>query len=160
MKINIELGDPDLGSVMTPQQWLVFIEELIAEWRKRHFPPSAINNLTAAFKRSNTMSTVTLNWTLPTTRVDGSPLATTDIDHVDIFDVSTADPASEKVATIPGAGTSFVLSGTFTVGIHNYTATVTDTAGNVSGPSNVATITVASTLAIPSPITDLTAVFA
>jgi len=106
------------------------------------------------------MSTVTLNWTLPTTRVDGSPLATTDIDHVDIFDVSTADPASEKVATIPGAATSFILSGTFTVGFHNYTATVTDTQGNVSGPSNVASLTVASTLSPPSPIADLTAVFA
>ncbi len=103
------------------------------------------------------MATATLSWTLPTTRTDGSVLNTSDISSVSIFDVSTEDPSHHTIGSATGAATNFT-TGTLSVGFHNFTVGVVDTAGHVSADSNVASVEVKSTLADPSPATGLTAV--
>jgi hypothetical protein len=101
------------------------------------------------------MSTATLNWTVPNTRIDGSPLAASDIASIDIFD-STSSTPSVPIGTVKGAGTSFT-TGVLTVGVHNFTAVVNDTTGHFSAPSNTASATVEATLAAPTAIADLAA---
>jgi hypothetical protein len=136
------------------------LEQLIASietfLRKRRLsPPAAVKNLTGAVNRSNPMKRQ-LDWTTPTTRVDGTPLLLTDIDHVDIFDVSTTDPLSTKIGTIPGASPAGTfLTDVLTVGIHNFTVQYTDTAGHVGPMSNVDTTTVAAVGSPPAAVTDL-----
>lgn len=103
------------------------------------------------------MATATLSWTLPTTRTDGSVLNTSDIASVSIFDVSTEDPSHHMIGTATGSATTF-MTNVLTVGFHNFTVAVVDTAGHVSADSNVASIEIQSTLADPSPATGLTAV--
>lgn len=109
-------------------------------------------DLRVRFERGTiTMTTATITITPPTTRVDGTPLALTDIDHIDIFDAASATPAV-AIGTVKGPGTTFT-TGTLAVGGHGFTAVVTDTTGHVSAASNVATVTVPATLANPSPAT-------
>ncbi|HEY2810556.1 MAG TPA: hypothetical protein VGJ00_04105 [Rhabdochlamydiaceae bacterium] len=103
------------------------------------------------------MSTSTLTWVLPTTRTDGSSLASTDIASVSIFDVSTEDPSHHMIGSAVGPATTFTTD-ILTVGFHNFTVAVVDTAGHVSADSNVASVEVKSTLADPSAPTGLTAV--
>jgi hypothetical protein len=103
------------------------------------------------------MSTATLTWVLPTTRTDGSSLASTDIASVSIFDVSTEDPSHHMIGSAVGPATTFTTD-ILTVGFHNFTVAVVDTAGHVSADSNVASVEVKSTLADPSAPTGLTAV--
>jgi len=115
-------------------------------------PPGPAKLKTAVLKiGAKGMATATLNWTNPTTRTDGSPLAATDIDHIDVFD------AGVNIGTVHGALTTFT-TGLLTVGTHSFTITVTDTTGHTSAPSNIASVTVPITLASPSAVTDLTAV--
>lgn len=104
------------------------------------------------------MSTATLNWSLPTTRTDGSPLAASDIASIDVFDANATDPTA-PLTTIQGAATSFT-TGTLADGPHSFTVVLQDTAGHRSDPSNAASVTVVVTpppVANPSPVTDLTA---
>ncbi len=108
-------------------------------------------------KAKKAMATATLTWTLPTTRTDGSVLNTSDIASVSVFDVSTEDPSHHMIGTATGPSTTFT-TGVLTVGFHNFTVAVVDTAGHVSADSNVASVEVKSTLADPSPATNLTAV--
>ncbi len=103
------------------------------------------------------MATATLTWTLPTTRTDGSVLNTSDIASVSVFDVSTEDPSHHMIGTATGPATTFTTD-TLTVGFHNFTVGVVDTAGHVSADSNVASVEVKAPLADPSPATGLTAV--
>lgn len=103
------------------------------------------------------MSTVALSWTLPTTRVDGTPLAPTDIASVDVFDSGSATPGT-PIGNAPGPAVTFV-SGVLSVGAHGFTVVVNDTSGHSSAPSNVFSGTVVATLANPSPATGLTGVF-
>ena len=103
------------------------------------------------------MSTVTLNWTLPTTRVDGSALALTDIAQVNVFDqvvIPNTPSPNIQIGVATGAATSFT-TGTLVAGQHLFTVTVQDTDGNISAVSNVATATVGK--AVPSAATSLTA---
>ena len=100
------------------------------------------------------MSTATLTWTVPTTRTDGSALAPGDIAGIDVFD--DASPGS-AIGTVAGAGTNFV-TGVLSVGIHNFTVIVRDTTGHSSAASNMASVTVAATLANPAAVSDLAAV--
>jgi len=100
------------------------------------------------------MATVTLIWTLPTTRTDGSALLLTDIVEVDIFDAVNGAAASQ-IATVSGPATTYT-TGVLVEGAHIFTAFAKDSGGRVSASSNPATITVPSTAA-PSPITGLTA---
>lgn len=108
------------------------------------------------------MSTVNLNWVLPTARSDGSPLAASEIASVDVFDMAATEP-TVAVGTISGAATGFVVVAP-SVGDHGYTAVVTDTGGRKSVPSNVGVVAVVvpppPPVANPGPITNLTATFA
>jgi hypothetical protein len=101
------------------------------------------------------MSTATLTWTLPTTRIDGTTLSPSEIASVDIFDAASTTP-TVAIGNAPGAATSFT-TGTLSVGDHSFTVVVNDTTGHVSGPSNAATLTVPATLAVPSAATNLAA---
>lgn len=105
------------------------------------------------------MSTATLTWTFPTTRTDGTDISATDTLSASLFDSASTNPTI-AIATVTGAPGA---SGTFTtpalsVGTHNFTATVTDSEGNSSAVSNVASVVVAGTLAPPSAISNLAAV--
>lgn len=100
------------------------------------------------------MSTsVLITVTLPTTRVDGSAIALTDIDSVIIFK-AVGPAAAAALTTLHGPFTTPTV--TFTdstpdVGQDdNYSADVVDTAGNTSGISNVVDISVPAPLAAPS----------
>jgi len=97
------------------------------------------------------VATATLTWTLPTTRTDGSTLAVTDIQRVDVFDGSSG-PIGQT-----GSATTFT-TGTLDVGQHDFTIDVVDTTGHVSARSNVATVIVQAVVAPPSAVTDLVAV--
>lgn len=106
------------------------------------------------------MSTMTINWVLPTVRADGSPLAASEIASVSVFDMASANP-SVAVADLAGSATSATLADP-AVGDHGYTVVVTDTGGRVGLPSKVAVITVAAPpppVAIPGPATDVVATF-
>jgi hypothetical protein len=138
---------------MTIEDLIAALEALIAVYRKRHRPPPrAVRDLTAAVKRNGNMATATLTWTNPTTRVDGSPLAASDIAHVEIFDMTTSGSTSF------GFGTSPFTTPVLNVGDHAFTVVVTDTTGHSSSASNVASVTVSATLASPAPVSDLAAV--
>lgn len=102
------------------------------------------------------MSTATLTWTNPTTRIDGSTLAPTDIAAVNVFDlVSTQQPPlTVQIGTV-GPGVHTFTTGTLTAGSHNFTVVVVDTQGNQSASSNVAVLQVGSSA--PSAVTDLSA---
>jgi len=108
-------------------------------------PPSPIRNL----KGTVTMSTVTLHWTDPTTRTDGSALAASDVAGIDVFEGTT------KIGTV-GPGIQTFTTGDLPPGDYNFTAVVNDTTGHASAPSNTFTATIAVVLANPSPIADLT----
>jgi len=101
------------------------------------------------------MSTATLTWTLPTTRVDNTPLAPGDIAQVDIYDTSSPTP-DVPIFSLAGGGTSYTTD-VLAVGVHNFWVAVQDTTGHRSAPSNMATVTVPAVLANPSAVTDLAA---
>lgn len=106
------------------------------------------------------MSTLTINWTLPTVRSDGTAMAVTEIASVSVFDMASIAPAV-PVMTIPGAPTSTTVDPV--VGDHGFTVVVTDTAGRVGLPSNVAVVTVPApppVIAPPGAPTNVTATFA
>ncbi len=102
------------------------------------------------------MSTATLTWVNPTTRVDNTALASTDIASISVFDSASVTPLT-AIGTVAGAGTTFTTD-VLTVGDHGFTVEVVDTTGHVSAASNIATVTVPATLAAPSPATALVAV--
>jgi hypothetical protein len=141
---------------LTVHELIELLEAILQLIRKaRHPPPAAVKDLYGAVNRSNNMATATLTWTNPTTRVDGSPLAATDIGGINVFDSAAPDPTVPIASLL--AVTSFT-TGTLTVGAHSFTVVVVDTTGHSSAPSNVVTVTVAATLSNPSPVTDLAAV--
>ncbi len=97
------------------------------------------------------MATATLNWTLPTTRTDGTALAATEIASVNIMDSDSGVPG--PIAVAPGAVTTFTTP-SLAGGPHHFSVSVNDTGGVVSGPSNAVLVTVAA----PSPPTNLTVI--
>lgn len=102
------------------------------------------------------MSTVTLNWTIPTTRIDSSTLNPSDIASVDVFDDINDGNGPQNIGNASGAATSFTTQ-TLSVGSHTFTVVVNDTTGHKSAASNAAQITVPATLAAPTAVTDLSA---
>lgn len=101
------------------------------------------------------MSTATLKWTVPTTRIDGSPLTQDQIAGFDVFDSTSTTPLV-PVGTVPGAAGSFTTD-VLAVGVHNFSVVCRDTSGHSSAASNVASVTVAPVAANPSAVSDLTA---
>lgn len=104
----------------------------------------------------HTMSTATLTWVLPTTRVDGTAFDPTEIASVAVFDTGSITPAV-AIGSVAGPGVTFTTD-ILTVGDHGFTVEVIDTTGHVSAASNVANVTVPAVLAVPSPATALVAV--
>lgn len=93
----------------------------------------------------------TLTWTNPTTRVDGSPLNSSDIQGVDVYD------ALGKIGTVTGGATTSFETDALTPGPHDFHLVVFDTVGHVSDNSNIATVMVPVEVAKPSAVTDLSA---
>jgi hypothetical protein len=135
---------------------LAVMEQQIRSLLKLLFKPSApVTNLEV--KRNLAMSTATLSWTNPTTRIDGSALAPTDIASINVFDADSPTPDTPIGIVLPGGGqvpTTF-MTAVLAPGNHSFTVVVNDTAGHASAPSNAATLTVAEPA--PSPATGLTA---
>lgn len=100
------------------------------------------------------MSTVTLNWIDPTADVNGDPLTAAQI-NISVFDSASATP-TVPIGTVAGGVQTFT-SGSLTPGVHTFTVTATDTAGQ-SGASNALPLTIPVTLAVPNPPTNLTGV--
>jgi hypothetical protein len=76
---------------------------------------------------------VLITWTAPTTRADGSPLDTSEIDHYTIYEAGhPLTTTSSLSATLASA----------TIGPHSYTLTTTDTNGIESAQSYPVSITI------------------
>jgi hypothetical protein len=99
-------------------------------------------------RRRHTVATVTLTWTAPTARVDGSPLAPEQIAGARVFD------GSNEIGTTQGAANSFT-TGMLPPGEHSFTVVVADTDGNLSAASNAAAATIGN--AAPTAVSDLKA---
>jgi len=98
------------------------------------------------------MARATLNWTLPTTRVDGVTLDPSEIDRTDI--VMSADGGanfSPPASVLPTEPQAFVVEN-LTAGSYLFRAIVVDTAGRVSDHAEAT----GSVLDAPSAIADLT----
>jgi len=97
------------------------------------------------------MATATITIVLPTARTDGTSFGPDEIDHTDIFDLTSPTP-DVAIGTVKGAGTSFTTD-ILSVGVHNFDVVVNDTTGHMSAASNVASVTVPAVLANPNPAT-------
>lgn len=126
-------------------------------WRwYRRAPPSPviIQAFTCiTYHRGLKMTTATLTWTPPITRTDGSSLHASDIASANVFDTASATPGT-PIGSVTGAIGTFT-TGVLSAGVHNFTVVTVDTAGDMSAPSNVASVTVAT--APPSAVTNLAA---
>lgn len=97
------------------------------------------------------MARATLNWTLPTERVDGTALDPSEIDRTDIM--MSADGGanfSSPAPVLPTEPQTFVVDN-LTVGSYVFRAIVIDTDGRASDMAEVT----GSVLAAPAAITDL-----
>lgn len=138
------------------------IIKLISDFLHRNqSPPNKAHiykiDLKSIERNNKLMSTATLTWTNPTTRLDGSPLVSTDIAQINIFDLANLVPGNVLIGNTIGPMTTFT-TGTLTVDTHNFTVTVQDTTGHTSAASNVATVVVPATQANPTAISDLAAI--
>jgi hypothetical protein len=135
-----------------------FIKSFLHRKQSPPKPAHIIQTDLHSIERNNQlMSTATLTWTLPTTRVDGSPLPTSDIAQINVFDQAMLIPGNIMIGSVPGPATTFT-TGVLTVDTHGFTVVVQDTTGHMSVASNVATVVVPATQSNPNPATDLVAV--
>ena len=102
-------------------------------------------------KRITAMSKAEIDITLPTTRIDGSPLPPEQIGSVNVFDSASSDPAV-PIATLPGPATEFITD-VLPPGEHRFTTQAVDVQGQSSDLSNEATVNVPAQVARPSPPT-------
>lgn len=100
------------------------------------------------------MARATLNWTLPTTRVNGTPLATSEIDRTDIMMSADGGANFSPPAAVPPTGPQEFVVENLDVGDYLFRAIVVDTGGRVSGADEVT----GSVLAAPSAIADLSVI--
>lgn len=103
------------------------------------------------------MTTATLTFTRPTTRVDGSPLPASDIAAVNIYVDDPAAGGPELLGSITDPSQNSFVTPDLLVGLNEFTAKVLDTTGHLSEVSNVAAVTVPATVSAPSAIADLAA---
>lgn len=97
---------------------------------------------------------IVLNWTLPSARTDGTPLAPAQIAEVNVFLASATPPT--KLASLPGTATTY-NAGEQSPGSYSFGVSVTDTDGNVSSEQTVAATVAPPVEAAPNPVTGLTA---
>jgi hypothetical protein len=100
------------------------------------------------------VTTATMKWTDPTTRVDGTALAPAEIASIDIFDSAASNPAV-PIGNVPG-GTGMFTTGVLSVGDHTFSFVVNDTTGHKSASAAASPVTVPATLANPSPVSAIT----
>ncbi len=106
------------------------------------------------------MSTTVVTIVLPTTRVDGSALALTEIASVVLTKAAGSNPAAvvDTIASPTTASVTYTDSSPDFGQTDNYSATVTDVEGNVSAAGMTSIAIPPSTVAAPSAPT-LTAAF-
>lgn len=99
---------------------------------------------------STTPNAATITWTDPTTRTDGTSI------YPDTFSVQIYDSASPTPATPIGSvaeGIQTFTTPALSVGMHNFTLTVTDSEGDVSTVAGPFPFTISPALAAPNPVT-------
>ena len=133
----------------------------ISRVKRRKKPPKRVTNLKVRAKiiivRRRKVTVGILTWTYPSQRTDGTAISPTDTLTATIFDSFSPGPGIGTAMGNAGA------AGTFTAGAgvglipgtHNFTVTITDSEGNTSAVSNIATLVVPSILAPPNAVTDL-----
>lgn len=94
-----------------------------------------------------TTHTVTVTWTNPTTRTDGTALAASAIAKVDIMD---SQVSGLPLGTVTGGTTTTFTSLQLAAGTHVLSLIWTDTAGNKSVASNTMSVVVPVPLAPPN----------
>lgn len=108
------------------------------------------------------MSNVTLTFTLPSTRTDNSALALSDIASFTVTPSASGGSVAPP-STVPGpftaADQSFVDSAPDMGNTVSYAVVVTDSQGNASAAGTVSIVVPPTTLAPPSPVTNLVATF-
>jgi hypothetical protein len=122
-------------------------------------PPSA-PRLRVFYIRENHMSSNLVTITPPTTRTDNTPLALTDIASITLSKAVDAGPSSQiQVFTAPITGpVTFTDTSPDMGSTDNYSATVTDTQGNV-GPAGTASVQVPPSQLAPPSAPTVTAAF-
>jgi hypothetical protein len=155
-------SDPAVGASVFP--WSA--APSVAASAHTHTESAPGTDTAAAPAPRHESGTVTLTWTLPTTRADNTALPADQIAGTDIYDSASAT-ASVPIGSVEGTANTFTTA-VLAVGVHDFTVIVRDTKGLSSGvyqdvrrqtpSSNVATVTVTTTVANPSHVTDLKAV--
>lgn len=96
-------------------------------------------------------ATVTLTWTNPTTRTDGSPI--TGALTTNIYDVVTPPSGPPLASALIGTGTSPFTTPVLASGGHVFTVVNCEAGGGCSAPSNA--VAQAIVPALPNAVTDL-----
>ena len=96
-------------------------------------------------------ATVELAYTLPTERIDDSPLAVADVQRVEVKRAATCDGVFATVATV--APTALTVSVTTPPGDYCFRVVVFDKLGQAAAPSNTKTVTVPAPPPAPKPAT-------
>ena len=95
---------------------------------------------------------VTITWTDPTQRTDGSNISP-DTFNVLVFDSASPTPAV-PIGTVAQGVQSFT-SGVLSVGLHAFTLEADDSEGDISIATPLANFTISAALAAPNPPTDV-----
>lgn len=128
-------------------------------WLRRRAPPARITTL--RLRMSHAMTTATLTWSAPTTRAaspsqNPAPLSLAEIAEFDVYDAVDALPAVQIGMVTNPRSTNMLITNTLVPGVHVFTVTTKDTAGNTAAASNMVSVTVpAPVVAPPAAITDL-----
>lgn len=104
------------------------------------------------------MQQIQLNWTLPATRTDGSPLLPGDIAKVSVQELAPGSPAVVAV-DLPGTATSYLTPQDVSQdpGGYAFSVFVTDTKGLISAPDTVAITVPSPAQSPPAAVTSLAA---
>lgn len=128
--------------------------ERVKNWLKRAWGALVIAFLWFVGLEAQNATTDQLTWTAPTRRVDGTPLAPSEIREYRLTVANSTTGTQSPIATVAGNLTSTTVSrGTNPLGTRCYWIVVVDTQGLVSDPTGPACRTV---LARPEPATNLT----
>ena len=97
-----------------------------------------------------------LTWTDPTTRVNGSPLAPSEIAEVNVYMLLDGSGTAQKLGSV-GAGVQTFTSEDQPPGSeHDYYVNVTDTGGRIGDNSPAVRLAIPAELEKPSAVSNLT----
>ena len=100
---------------------------------------------------SNLFAGAVLNWTLPTTHVNGSPLAPQS------SDVLTLSKDGAVLTTLAGTATTYTDASAADCALHSWALTFTETATKLASSAATATQPIDTVGCSPKPVTGLTA---